>query len=226
MIQSFKRFTPALVLFTGVSLISGVREQYTMKSPSPMSAVQSHFADRDGKDIVIGDEERRIAGMSDYSMRVFGTDSNPAFTVYVGYYERQVQGKTIHSPKNCLPGAGWDILTSTRIPAPSGTAGATVNRVLLSNKGSRALVYYWYQGRGRIEASEYVVKWNLLRDAAVLGRTEEALVRIVVPLPRGERGAVQGNSDPIVVRADSLARTVAAELEGAVQRVLPKAPAA
>lgn len=226
MIQSLKNFAPALVLLTGVSLISGVREQYTMKSPVPMKAVQSHFANENGKDIVIGDEERRIAGMSDYSMRVFGADSSPAFTVYVGYYERQVQGKTIHSPKNCLPGAGWDILTSARIPAPSGTASATVNRVLLSNKGSRALVYYWYQGRGRIEASEYVVKWNLLRDAAVLGRTEEALVRIVVPLPRGERGVVQSNSDPIVLRADSLARTVAAELEGAVQRVLPKAPSA
>ena len=41
---------------------------------------------------------------------------------------------------------------------------------------------YWYQGRGRIQANEYLVKWNLLRDAALRQRSEEALVRIVVPI--------------------------------------------
>ena len=57
-----------------------------------------------------------------------------------------------------------------------------VNRYVLAQGGQRALVYYWYQGRGRVAASEYQVKWELLRDAAFKARTEEAMVRIVVPL--------------------------------------------
>ena len=44
------------------------------------------------------------------------------------------------------------------------------------------MVYYWYQGRGRVAADEYQVKWQLLRDAALTRRSEEALFRIVVPL--------------------------------------------
>jgi EpsI family protein len=58
----------------------------------------------------------------------------------------------------------------------------TVRRYLLAKQASRALVYYWYQGRGRVSSNEYKVKWELLRDAALKGRTEEALVRIVLPL--------------------------------------------
>ena len=220
-----QRFLPCAILFGGVLLVSGIREQHVVKPAEPMSAIPTNFMDMDGHDVIVPEEDRKVAGMTDYSYRNFGPDTSFAFSVYVAYYDRQVQGKSIHSPKNCLPGAGWDILTSTRIPAPSGTAGATVNRVLLANKGNRALVYYWYQGRGRLEASEYVVKWNLLKDAALKGRTEETLVRIVVPLPRVANAKAVRDGDADVQKADELSRRIATQLEAAVQRVLPKSPA-
>jgi hypothetical protein len=80
---------------------------------------------------------------------------------------------------------------------------------MLANQSARALVYYWYQGRGRTEASEYRVKWNLLRDAALRGRTEEALVRIVVPI-------VPGMENP-----DAIAEAMAKKLPGEVWEKLP-----
>ena len=57
-----------------------------------------------------------------------------------------------------------------------------INQYVLQKGDQRSLVLYWYQGRGRVEASEYKVKWDLLRDAALRRRSEEALVRIVVPM--------------------------------------------
>ena len=45
-----------------------------------------------------------------------GATRSPRSRTFVSYYERQTQGKTIHSPRNCLPGAGWEVLTpGTRI---------------------------------------------------------------------------------------------------------------
>ena len=86
-----------------------------------------------------------------------------------------------------------------------------VNRYLLSNAGERALVYYWYQGRGRVASNEYRVKWDLLRDSALRGRSEEALVRIVVPIsPRMP-----------IERADSVAGAAAVALVPAVFEALP-----
>ena len=215
-------FVPVALLFGGVLLISGIREQYVVQPVKPMKAIPALFLGESSTDVVVGEEERRVAGMSDYVMRVFGPDSAPDFTVYVGYYDRQVQGKTIHSPKNCLPGAGWEILTSERVPLPGGGAqGGTVNRVLLANKGVRTLVYYWYQGRGRVESSEYRVKWDLLRDAALYGRTEEALVRIVIPVKRSVGDKPPSNNDAAITVADAVAKKVATELAPEVRKVLP-----
>ena len=97
-----------------------------------------------------------------------------------------------------------------------------MNRVLLGNKRVRAMAYYWYQGRGRVESSEYRVKWDLLRDAALYGRTEEALVRIVVPVNDPATGKVPTMEDDAVKEADALARRIAAELVPAVDRVMPR----
>ena len=80
-------------------------------------------------------------------------------------------------------------------------------------------MYYWYQGRGRVAANEYAVKWQLLRDAARYGRTEEALVRVVVPLaPRTSGGAE-------MIAADSIATRISLRLIGDVAAILPQWPA-
>jgi len=215
---------PTVLLGLGVLLVSGVRPQHATPPRAPMASLDRTLLGHPSRDVVVSAEEQRVAGMSDYVLRNFGPDSLPLFTVYVGYYDRQVQGRTIHSPKNCLPGAGWEITESARVPLPGGQPGASVNRVLLANKGVQALVYYWYQGRGRVESSEYVVKWNLLRDAAAHGRTEEALVRVVVPVTgggtRGTSPAVRARS---VATADSIARLVIPQLWTSVEQVLPSA---
>jgi EpsI family protein len=151
--------------------------------------------------------------MSSYVMRAYAADAQAEarFSLYVGYYDSQTQGKTIHSPKNCLPGAGWEALASStqQVTTPDGVV--TVNRYLLQNGDDRALVLYWYQGRGRVAASEYAVKWDLLRDAALRGRTEEALVRVMVPVRDSEEASSE------------LAARVAAKVVPAVFRALPEA---
>jgi EpsI family protein len=134
--------------------------------------------------------------MSSYVMRVYQGPQEAAgdlglASLYVGYYESQTRGKTIHSPKNCLPGSGWEALTSRAVPIAVAGGSLVVNRYLLQRGEDRALVLYWYQGRGRVEANEYRVKWDLLRDAALHRRSDEALVRIIVPLTGSEEEAFE-----------------------------------
>ncbi|GLC27170.1 exosortase C-terminal domain/associated protein EpsI [Roseisolibacter agri] len=219
------RFVPPLMLAAGCALIFGVREQLQTPSREPMSKLRVDVPGYTMQDVVVPEQERKVAGMSDYAMRAFARDSlDPGFSYYVGYYDYQQQGKTIHSPKNCLPGAGWEAVEANLRPMKSADGSSFIaNRYVLANKGAQAVVYYWYQGRGRIEASEYKVKWHLLRDAAVYGRTEEALVRIVVPL---DTRHARGPEDIARLRAsaDSIATSVAARLEPEVRRVLPTPP--
>jgi EpsI family protein len=225
MMNRLALFVPVLVLGVGSAAISGIRQQFAMTPVRPIAGIPAEVSTLERKDIPIADEERKVAGMSDYVLTEYRVDSISSFSIYVGYYDRQVQGKSIHSPKNCLPGAGWEILDASKVSIRSNSDKPDVNRVILSNRGTRALVYYWYQGRGRIQSSEYRVKWDLLRDAALYGRTEEALVRIVVPIAPIDKRQL-GNTDSGVQKADSLARAIAEPLARSVSLALPSSPRA
>jgi EpsI family protein len=187
---------PAAILGFGVLLLSGgVREQVSMPLEAPLDgAVSDRILGYQGTDLEISEDEQRIAGMTNFVLRVYAPpgedlDSDQAFSIYVGYYDRQAQGKTIHSPRNCLPGGGWEPLTSSRERIATSMGEIPVNRYLIGNGQAQALVLYWYQGRGRVEANEYMVKWHLLQDQALRGRSDEALVRVIVPVTTSEGDA-------------------------------------
>jgi EpsI family protein len=135
------------------------------------------------------------AGVDDYVNRVYAAAPRRAVSLYVGYYASQRQGDTIHSPQNCLPGAGWQPIAMTRRLFPTAHARVEANEVLIQKGMDRAVVLYWYQGRGRTIASEYANKLWLMLDAARLHRTDGGLVRVIAPVV----------SDPVSATADAVA---------------------
>jgi EpsI family protein len=181
---------PALLLAIGALVTVGADAQRTLPLRTPLeTTVPTSFGSFVGHDLPISKEEQAMAGMTDYLMRVFTAgeeETEGVFSIYVGYYSRQTGGQTMHSPKNCLPGAGWEPLTSEVTQVATADGPVDVNRYLIQRGSERAMVIYWYQGRGRVQASEYMVKADLLLDAALKQRSDEALVRIIVPVTEGE----------------------------------------
>ena len=95
----WREYLPGAVLGAGCLLVAvGSTNQQALPLRAPLSRLPAQFEAYQGHDETISPEEQRVAGMSSYVLRAFNRDSATAFTVYVGYYERQVQGKTIHSP--------------------------------------------------------------------------------------------------------------------------------
>lgn len=134
-----------------------------------------------------------VLKVTDYVMRVYATPQGPPIWLYVGYYESQRQGQTIHSPQQCLPGSGWNILSreylSLQIPGRADPVG--INRVLIGKGEERQIVLYWYQERGRIIANEYAAKWYLVTDAIRRNRTDGALVRLSALVGKSEEETLQ-----------------------------------
>jgi EpsI family protein len=213
--MELRAYMPAAILLLGCALVfHGTRDQVAVPLAGSLSTVLDSLDGYRIQEQHVSDEERRVAGMTDYVARVYWRpDSTVAFTTYVGYYDKQTQGKSMHSPKNCLPGAGWEVLRDGTATVVASDGPHVVNRYLLKNGAQLALVYYWYQGRGRVVASEYLVKWDLLRDAALEGHTEEALVRIIVPVD---------HADTAQLKAEQLAQRIAPRLMNEVGTVLPR----
>jgi EpsI family protein len=136
-----------------------------------------------GLDVALDDDVLAQLGVDDYiNRRYVAADAAPA-ALYVGYYASQRQGDTIHSPQNCLPGAGWRPVTAERTTVDLGGRTIPVNRFIIQKGLDRQAVFYWYQGRSRVVASEYANKAWLMLDAARLRRTDGGLVRVITPVP-------------------------------------------
>jgi EpsI family protein len=145
-----------------------------------------------------------LLGTDDLLNRVYASPERRAtLGFYVGYYKSQRQGDAIHSPINCLPGAGWEPLSQGHLAIPvataAGSTGIEVNRFVIQKGLDQQIVLYWYQSHGRVVASEYWSKFFLVRDAVRLNRTDAALVRVVVPIDPnandGEMSAERQASD-------------------------------
>jgi EpsI family protein len=200
-----------VLLSIGCLMLFKVGQQRALPLRTPLASLPRVLLGLEGHDQSISEAEVAATGMSEYLMRSFESSDGAQLSVYVGYYPSQTQGRTIHSPKNCLPGSGWEPLAAQEKQIMAGGSLVPVNRYELANGARRALVYYWYQGRGRVVANEYRVKLDLLRDATFRGRTEEALVRVVIPLTATITDSV----------AEVMAGQAAAELIPQIRTILP-----
>lgn len=210
--REWQRWLPGGLLAAGC-LLNGTllaRRAGTTPIAAPIETVAVSSLGSIGVDVPISEAEQRVAGMTSFILRTYTPASRPGYSIFVSYYDEQRQGKSIHSPKNCLPGGGWEPVSSKPVTIPSSQGPVIVNRYHLVKEGQTAVVYYWYQGRGRVAHNEFAVKYELLRDAALHGRTEEALVRIFVQ--------IQGND---IAAADKVALEAAFPLVADVNRILP-----
>jgi EpsI family protein len=140
-----------------------------------------------------------VLGVDEYLSRVYTNAAGRRVALYIGYYGSQRQGDTMHSPLNCLPGAGWAPVSFDRIRVPVETNQASaeieINRYVIEKGLDRQVVLYWYQSHGRVVASEIWGKVFLVLDAIRTNRTDGALVRVIAPVassePAAERDAVE-----------------------------------
>jgi EpsI family protein len=111
--------------------------------------------------------------------------------LYVSYYNSQRKGESVHSPRSCIPGGGWRIvdISPRSLDLGAGVAPLLVNRVLIERGDVKQVVYYWFDQRGRVLTSEYLVKWYIFWDSLVRNRTDGAMLRLTSPVLAGQTEA-------------------------------------
>lgn len=137
-------------------------------------------------------EVYNILGVEDYIFADYQNASGEIINLYVGFYQSQKEGDIIHSPRNCMPGAGWNII-ETSIEPVKGFHGRSMNviRLLLEKGGEKQVVLYWFQSRGRIISSEYMQKIWLVVDSITKQRTDGSFVRLISPVNGEEENTLE-----------------------------------
>jgi EpsI family protein len=174
----------AIMLATAIGLQA--REEIIVKCDPP-SSLPLQIDGWTGTDILIDQQTLDILGPGKFLLRDYRNASQPLINLYIAYFPTQKAGDTIHSPENCLPGAGW-VPTSrerVRITRPDGSS-FPVNRYVVSKLGERQLVLYWFQAHGRVVSSEWWAKYYLIYDSIRMNRSDGGMVRLMTPMLDGE----------------------------------------
>ena len=192
----FLNSTPArvvtiLLIMQGALVYSSIRPE-AVKPGRPLQefphTLGSWNFELDG---VVDKETADILQADDLLNRQYRRGPIPA-GLFVAAFESQRTGKSPHSPKNCLPGAGWTSLSEGEVTIDVGQAAPIkVNRYIIASGENRSLVLYWYQSRDRVVAGEFAAKFWVMADAIRFNRTDTALVRVIVPVVDKDENAAE-----------------------------------
>jgi EpsI family protein len=199
-------FVTAVVLLAAANVASAWLSRPEIPPPrEPLGHLPLRVAERwTGREVGLDARTLEVLKLSDYVMRVYEPvpwdhtrgelppgrtmetvrdQQAAAVWLYIGFYDSQRTGATYHSPKNCLPGSGWQMTEAAETPLVlPGSGRFSVNRVVIERELSRQMVLYWYQDRGRGLADEYSAKFYLIWDAMTRNRTDGAIIRVTTPI--------------------------------------------
>ncbi len=175
----------ALLIFSAAMVLQARQRNEVFPSRSPLQTFPRQINSWSGTDIAIDNDTLQILGAGEFLLRDYRTEqaSDPDINLFIAYFPSQRAGDTIHSPRHCLPGAGWTPLENTRtmlnmpkhVPFPA-------NRYVIAQGESRQIVLYWYWAHDRGIASEYWAKFYLVADSLKMNRSDGALVRVMAPM--------------------------------------------
>lgn len=146
----------------------------------PLSAIPLEIEGWEGQDDPpLREEVLRSLGATSYTARTYRR-AGQAIHLFVAYYANPRAGETMHSPKHCLPGGGWEPIELGTVPVPSESGLVAINKYTLYRSGERAVVLYWYQTPERVIASEYSSKAYLVLDTLLRRRPSSSIVRLTL----------------------------------------------
>jgi len=172
----------AVILYTAVSraeIVPAIRPLTEFPTiAGPWRMVQDVPIEQEVQDVLKADDTLNRV----YVNRAVGYESS----LFIAFFKTQRTGQSPHSPKNCLPGSGWEPIQNqtglVTIPIANRAEPITANRYVVSHGEEKAVVIYWYQSHNRIIASEYSAKLWLVADSIRYHRSDTSLVKIVVPV--------------------------------------------
>jgi EpsI family protein len=175
------RFGSTVFLLAGslaFTLADGQRKPQPLVQP--LSSIPKSLAGWTGTDDAALTEpiEASLAATS-YLARTYRRGSS-AMNLFVAFYAQQRAGESMHSPKFCLGGGGWEMVDSGMVNIPFNGQPIRISNYTLYKGGEHARILYWYQGKNRAVADEYMAKAYLVWDALRYGQTSGSIVRLTI----------------------------------------------
>jgi EpsI family protein len=110
--------------------------------------------------------------------------------LFIAYFKTQRYGQSPHSPRNCLPGAGWEPIAGMSSRPSIQVSGEgqpiTINKFVTEHGDERSVTLYWYQSHGRVIADEFSAKFWSVADSIRYHRSDTSIIKVTVAVDNGD----------------------------------------
>jgi len=194
--MSYKKvITIAAIMVATMAILHFTNHSEVIKANKPFDTFPMTIGPWHGVTSRFDQKVYDILGVNDSILASYHSDKLGPVNLYVGFYQSQKEGDLIHSPKNCMPGSGWNIIKTSIEKVDVGTLAAPksikVIKLVLEQDSQKQVVLYWFQSRGRIISSEYMQKIWLVIDSITKHRTDGSFVRVISPVVKNEADTVK-----------------------------------
>jgi len=146
--------------------------------------------------IMTGDarfDERVLAVLlpTDYISRSYADSHDNKLSLYVGFHNGGPKSGPIHSPKQCLPGSGWNRLKDEVRYIKMGADEIPYVSAIYQKDSEKQLFLYWFQVRDQILTNEYALKLAMVKNSLLSNRRDSSFIRLSVMATDGEEQAIK-----------------------------------
>ena len=141
---------------------------------------EQNLGDWKGSDLKMDADVVEMLNPDQIVFRRYQNLSGSSVDLYGVFYGSQGADRTMHSPLNCYPGTGWEIVGKSKVRLQGlgdGKKGIEVRKLILRKGLAKRLLYYWYYAGGKTASNQYMNKLLTLYGA-VHGRTDGGLVTV------------------------------------------------
>ena len=184
--NKYARALTLVLLLQTVAFYGIARRKETVPPVLPLDFFPSSY---DGwqqvQNFPIEKEVQDILKADDLLNRAYANPAESSLAyLFIAYFQTQRYGQSPHSPKNCLPGSGWQKVSDQKVPVavPNWPTPITINQYIVEHGEEKSVTLYWYQSHNRVIASEFAAKFWLVADSIRYHRSDTALVRVIVPV--------------------------------------------
>jgi exosortase D (VPLPA-CTERM-specific) len=183
--ERFIKLGAGAAAFVGISaaILHSMTVPLNIPERERFAELPLEYADWQVQEKPLAEWTERALGADDYIVLDMVSPEEESFNLYVAYLDQQRNGSSWHSPQQCLPGGGWQIIQQDIVERQAVDGGTYhYNRLLIKNGDAQYLVHYWYQQRGRRIANEFMMKLALIWDVLSTRRSDGAMIRLMTPV--------------------------------------------
>lgn len=190
--QSIKtwRFIVLYILLGLAAVYVHTRSEASVPVNKPLDL----FPQRAGDWVMTGQarfDERVLAVLlpSDYLSRTYENSQGERVSLYIGYHDGGPDSGPIHSPKQCLPGSGWNRLDDEARSVSVDGQPVDYVRATYQKDAEKQMFLYWFQVRDQFLTNEYALKFAMAKNSFLSNRRDSSFIRLSVMIGEDEEKA-------------------------------------